>query len=83
MPFTTITINDLQLLRQFRVSRLRNFFAEDLAQVYIHVDWENKLSFLCPTVPAVNALLDEIEDLRHYSWLILGIKTISIYLVME
>ncbi|MEE3718032.1 hypothetical protein V2H45_14925 [Tumidithrix elongata RA019] len=83
MPFTEITLDDLMILEQFRIERLRSFFAESLLSCIIQIDRHSMLTIHCPKPWIVDTLLMEIEDLCDYTWLILGVESLSLYLVHE
>jgi hypothetical protein len=80
MDLSTITLADLQLLEQLRIDRLRSFCTHSLAQVQIFID-RNVLNIFCPKPSIVNAVLTDIDNLRTYARLILGVDTISVHLV--
>ena len=80
MTLATITIADLQLLEQLRIERLRSFCTQSLSQVRIFID-RDVLNIFCPKPSIVNAVLTDIENLRTYSRLILGVDIISIHLI--
>jgi hypothetical protein len=80
MNFSTITLADLQLLEQLRIDRLRSFCTHSLAQVQIFID-HNVLKIFCPKPSIVNVVLTDIDNLRTYARLILGVDTISVHLV--
>jgi hypothetical protein len=60
--------------------RLRSFCTHSLAQVQIFID-RNVLNIFCPKPSIVNAVLTDIDNLRTYARLILGVDTISVHLV--
>jgi hypothetical protein len=83
MILTSITVDDLMLLRQFRVERLVKLFAESLQGCIIFLDPYNILTINCADGKNMDSLLNELEDFCNYTWLILGIETISLNLAQK
>jgi hypothetical protein len=83
MLLTEINVDDLDTLMYFRIERLLYLFASSLPSCLIQLDPGNTLFVHCPDAAIVDDLLDKLEDLRHQVWLILGIRTISLYLGQE
>jgi hypothetical protein len=83
MFIAELTVDDLMLLEQFRIERLRSFFAENLLQCLIYVDRQHRLVIHCPEPPIVDTLLTDLQELCDYAWLIIGVKTIAIFFVQE
>jgi hypothetical protein len=82
VPFNiTITPSELKLLEELRLERLRGFFTQSLSRLPIYIDRHNGFNIFCPNSSIFNTLLFDIENLRNQAWLILGVKTVSIYLV--
>lgn len=83
MLLTEITANDLHKLYQVRLDRLLCFFASSLPCCQIQIDRGHMLDIHCPNAAIANNLLEDLEDLRYHVWLVLGIRSIDIYLANE
>jgi hypothetical protein len=78
-----LTINDLNLLEQFRLKRLRGLFSQSLSHCLIHVDCRKTLIVRCSKSKVLDSMLNDLEDLCDYATLILGANEIVIYSVQE
>lgn len=83
MLLTEININDLETLKKLRLERLSQLFLSSLAYCLVYIDVENVFTIYCPSSEIVDELLDDLGDLCHYAWLILGSGTISLYFCQE
>jgi hypothetical protein len=83
MFIAELTVDDLMLLQQFRIERLRSFFAENLLQCLVYVDRQHRLVIHCPEPLIVDTLLTDLQELCDYAWLIIGVKTIAIFFIQE
>lgn len=85
MLLTEMTPNDLMLLEQLRIERLRGFFIQSLSHciIIIHSSYQQTLIVHCPEPLIVDTLLNELQELSYYAWLILGVEAISLYFVQE
>jgi hypothetical protein len=84
MLLTEINIDDLDQLKRFRLQRLLHFFTTSLPLCLIQVDVSsNTLAVYCPREEIVDNLLDDLEDLCRYAWLILGVRAIALYFCQE
>jgi hypothetical protein len=83
MFIAELTVDDLMLLEQFRIERLRSFFAENLLQCLIYLDRQNRLIVHCPEPSIVDTLLTDLQELCDHAWLIVGVKTIAIFFIQE
>jgi hypothetical protein len=83
MFIAELTVDDLMLLEQFRIERLRSFFAENLLQCLIYVDRQHRLVIHCPEPSIVDTLLADLQELCDHAWLIIGVKTIAIFFIQE
>jgi hypothetical protein len=81
--FTELTVNDLILLEELRIERLRSFFTESLFQCLIYIDHQHRLVIHCPEPLLVDALATDLEELCDYTWLILGLKMIVVFFIQE
>ena len=78
-----LTTNDLLILEKQRLERLRSFFADSLRLCFIHINQNNVLTIHCSQPWIVDHLLDEIQQLRWYAWVIAGAQQISICFAQE
>jgi hypothetical protein len=83
MSLTELTIDDQKKLKQFRIERLRHFFAPSLQPCLMRINPDNMLTVHCPYPGIVDALLDDLEDLCNHAWLILGVQSIGLYFCQE
>jgi hypothetical protein len=83
MFLTEITADDLVRLEQCRMKRLLHFFGPSLPRCLIYLDADSELNIYCPNSEIVDELLDDLEDLCNYAWLILGVRAISLYFCYE
>jgi hypothetical protein len=83
MSLTEITIDDHNQLNRFRIQRLRQLFAHSLQPCLMRVNPDNMLAVHCPDPGIVDELLNEIEDLCNYAWLVLGVRSIGLYFCQE
>ncbi len=81
-PFE-INLEDLFLLDEYRIDRLRSFFAQGLSKCVVCVDCFNTLTVYCPENSIVDLLLGKVEELCDCAWLTLGVKAVSIFFVQE
>jgi hypothetical protein len=79
MLLTEINIDDLNKLMHLRVERLLHLFASTLPNCLIQIDAGELLAVYCPDSTLVDDLLDELEDLCHHAWLILGVNAVALY----
>ncbi len=83
MLLTEMTVDDLNKLNQCRLRRLLHFFSPNLPQCVILLDASNVLNIYCPNAAVVDELIDDLEDLCNYTWLILGAREIVLYFCQE
>ncbi|MGV0028246.1 hypothetical protein [Phormidesmis priestleyi] len=83
MSLTEINIDDLMLLEQHRINRLRGFFAQSLLHCIIYCDRHKTLIVHCLKASIVDAVLSDLEDLCNYARLILGVDAIALYFAQE
>jgi hypothetical protein len=84
MSLTELNINDLNKLKQLRLERLLHFFTSSLPLCLIQIDASNNtLAVYCPHSKVLDELLSDLEDLRNYAWLILGVSEIALYLCQK
>lgn len=83
MLLTEISLNDLLLLEQLRIERLRSFFSQSLMECPIYLDQHNQLTVHCPEPCLIDMLIDDLEELCDYAWLILGVESIVLSFAQE
>jgi hypothetical protein len=83
MSLTEPTTDDYQKLRQLRIERLRHFFAPSLSPCLIQINADDRLAIHCPHPGIVDELLNDLEDLCHHTWSILGVHSIGLYFCQE
>jgi hypothetical protein len=83
MLLTEMSLDDLVLLEQFRIERLRSFFSQSLMECPISIHQHNLLTIHCPEPWLIDMLIDDVEDLCDYAWLILGVESIVLSFAQE
>jgi hypothetical protein len=83
MLLTEITMDDLDKLSQLRLERLFCFFTSSLPFCQIQIDGNNVLAIYCPHGGIMEELMNELEELRYYACLILGVKSISLHIAQQ
>ena len=83
MLLTEINVDDLNKLMQLRLERLLHFFTSSLPHCLIQIDAGNMLTIYCLHSEIVDELLDDLENLCCYAWLILGVRKISLHFGLE
>jgi hypothetical protein len=83
MSITGMNINDLDKLQQLRLLRLSHFFASSLPHCKIEVENSSRLIIYCPNSKIMDELTDELDDLSHYVWLILGIRIVVLHMMVQ
>lgn len=78
-----LTIDDWFLLEKYRLERLRNCFEETLSLCVLQLDTENTLLIHCSEPWLVDHLMQDIDQLCWYSWLVVGAQQLSICFVQE
>jgi hypothetical protein len=82
MLLTEINVDDLEKLERLRIDRLKLFFTASLPQCLIMIN-ADMLTIYCLDPETIDKLLEDLEDLCSHSWLILGLKNISLYFGLE
>jgi len=83
MLLTNINLDDVKLLDQLRLKRLRSFFAQSLLHCAIRRDRDQTLIVHCLEASIIDAVLSDLEELCDYAWLILGVEAIALYFAQE
>lgn len=83
MVLTEISFDDLIVLEQFRIERLRSFFSQSLMECSLSIHQHNLLTIHCPEPWLIDLLIDDIEELCDYAWVILGVESIVLSFAQE
>ena len=83
MLLTEMSLDDLVLLERFRIERLRSFFSQSLMECPISIHQHNLLTIHCPEPWLIDMLIDDVEELCDYAWLILGVESIVLSFAQE
>ncbi len=78
-----LTTNDLLVLEQYRLQRFRSFFFSTLMSCPIGLDETNTLIIHCLEPELVDQLLRQIDQLRWYARVVLGVHSLAIKFVQE
>jgi hypothetical protein len=78
---TRMNIEDMSKMNKLRVERLLSFFITSLQHCVIQIDTENTLSIYSSHPDIIKELVDELEDLKAYAWIILGARKVMLYYV--
>jgi hypothetical protein len=78
-----LTTQDLSLLEELRLKRLRHVFTKSLGLCALHLEGGNTLVVDCPEPWLVDRLLDDVNRLLKAIWTIVGVKYVSIRYVQE
>jgi hypothetical protein len=78
-----LTTNDLVMLEQYRLQRFRSFFFSTLITCSLCLDEQQTLVIYCLEPQFVDQLLSQIDQLRWYARLILGVSCLAINFVQE
>jgi hypothetical protein len=83
LQLTEINVDDLNKLQQLRMERLLGLFSSSLPFCMIQIDGDNVLSIHCHHAGIMDLLMTELDDLCYYARLVLGVKSISLYLLHQ
>jgi len=78
-----LTTNDLVTLKQYRLERFRSFFFSTLSACPLCLDEQQTLIIYCLEPQFVDQLLSQIEQLRWYARIVLGVSCLAINFVQE
>ena len=78
-----LTTNDLLMLEQYRLQRFRSFFFSALISCPICLDANNTLVIHCLEPELVDRLLSQIDQLRWYARIVLGVHCLAIKFIQE
>jgi hypothetical protein len=78
-----ITLEDLQILRQNRLDRLRKVFIKPLGLCRLQVTRRDRLVIHCPEPWVVDALMEDLDQLTEAARIVVGAQSMSICFVGE
>ncbi len=78
-----LTTNDLVTLEQYRLQRFRSFFFSTLIACPLHLDEQQTLTIYCLEPQFVDQLLSQMDQLRWYARIVLGVSCLAINFVQE
>jgi len=78
-----LTIDDLLVLELHRLDRLQSFFPDSLPLCLLHFELDQTLTIHCSEPWLVDELLNKLDKLNWYAWLIVGAEAISICYALE
>lgn len=82
-PDLPLTNRDRRLLQKHRLNRFRSFFPNSLKPSLLELGTKNHLSIHCAEAWMVDDLLSEIDRLRWYTWMVLGVSQVAICFAHE
>ena len=77
-----LNANDRHLLTSHRLERLRSFFGATLRKCHLELN-RGQLHIHCSEPWIVDELLSEMNELRSYTQIIVGVSSISLYFAAE
>ncbi len=78
-----ITLEDLQILRQSRLDRLRKAFIKPLGLCRLQVTRRDRLVIHCPEPWVVDELMEDLDRLTDAARIVVGAQSMSICFVGE
>jgi hypothetical protein len=78
-----LTYNDVQILRQQRIDRLRKVFVKPLGLCRVQLTRRDKLVIHCPEPWIVDALMGDLDRLMEAARIVVGAQSLSICFVGE
>jgi hypothetical protein len=78
-----ITLEDLQILRQSRLDRLRKVFIKPLGLCRLQVTRRDRLVIHCPEPWVVDELMEDLDRLTEAARIVVGAQSMSICFVGE
>jgi hypothetical protein len=78
-----ITLEDLQILRQGRLDRLRKVFIKPLGLCRLQVTRRDRLVIHCPEPWVVDELMENLDELIEAARIVVGAQSLSICFVGE
>lgn len=78
-----LTVKDSLTLEKYRLERLRSFFGSSLLHCVLHLNQKNTLTIHCSQPRLVDQLLEELDQLRWYAWVVVGAQRLSICFAQE
>lgn len=78
-----LTTNDLVMLEQYRLQRFRSFFFSSLIACPLCLEEHQTLIIHCLDPELVDQLLSQIDQLRWYARIVLGVDCLAIKFIQE
>ena len=78
-----LTATDLVMLEQYRLQRFRSFFFSTLIACPLCLDEHRTLVIHCLEPELVDQLLNQIDQLRWYARIVLGVDCLAIKFIQE
>ena len=78
-----LTLSDRVILEQYRLQRFRSFFFGSLMACPLGLDEHRTLIIHCLDPELVDQLLSQIDQLRWYARVVLGVDSLAIRFVQE
>lgn len=78
-----LTQHDRALFQKQRLDRFRSLFPDSLKPSLLALRANHQLSIHCAEPWMVDELLGEVDRLRWYTWLILGVQQVAIFFAEE
>jgi hypothetical protein len=78
-----LTLEDLQLLRQHRLDRLKRVFVKPLELCQMQMTRRDRLVIHCPEAWVVDALMNDLERLTQAARVVVGAQSVCICFVGE
>ncbi|XHX77947.1 MAG: hypothetical protein RBJ76_26520 [Stenomitos frigidus ULC029] len=78
-----LTTNDLVALEQYRLQRFRSFFFSTLMSCPLCLDEHQTLIIHCLEPQFVDQLLTQMDQLRWYARIVLGVSCLAVNFVQE
>jgi hypothetical protein len=77
------TNRDRRLLQKQRLDRFRALFPQSLKSSLLALRANHQLSIHCAEAWMVDELLSEVDRLRWYTWMVLGVQQVAICFAEE
>ena len=78
-----LTQHDRALLQKQQLDRFRSLFPDSLKPSLLALHTHYQLSIHCAEPWMVDDLLGEVDRLRWYTWLVLGVQQVAIFFAEE
>lgn len=74
-----LTENDRLISEAYRLERLRSYFGDTLRLCDLQVNKQNRLLIDCSQPWIVDQLMGEMNELRWYAWVTVGVHSVALY----